>query len=64
MSRSITRITAIISTVAVSGSLLAACGGSSGGDSEDLLGSIESGSVTLGTNSTSPVWGYVSQMDP
>lgn len=54
MSRSITRITAIISTVAVSGSLLAACGGSSGGDSEGLLGSIESGSVTLGTKFDQP----------
>ena len=48
MSRSITRIAAIIGTVAVSGSLLAACGGSSG-DSDGLLSSIESGNVTLGT---------------
>lgn len=53
MSRSITRIAAIIGTVAVSGSLLAACGGSSG-DSDGLLSSIESGNVTLGTKFDQP----------
>ncbi|APT94848.1 glutamate-binding protein [Corynebacterium stationis] len=53
MSRSITRIAAIIGTVAVSGSLLAACGGSSG-DSDSLLSSIESGNVTLGTKFDQP----------
>ncbi|NWO17159.1 MAG: glutamate ABC transporter substrate-binding protein [Corynebacterium sp.] len=53
MSRSIIRIAAIIGTVAVSGSLLAACGGSSG-DSDGLLSSIESGNVTLGTKFDQP----------
>lgn len=53
MSRSITRIAGIIGTVAVSGSLLAACGGSSG-DSDGLLSSIESGNVTLGTKFDQP----------
>lgn len=53
MSRSITRIAAIIGIVAVSGSLLAACGGSSG-DSDGLLSSIESGNVTLGTKFDQP----------
>ena len=53
MSRSITRIAAITGTVAVSGSLLAACGGSSG-DSDGLLSSIESGNVTLGTKFDQP----------
>ena len=53
MSRSITRIAAIIGTVAVSGSLLAACGGSSG-DSDGLLSSLESGNVTLGTKFDQP----------
>ena len=53
MSRSITRIADIIGTVAVSGSLLAACGGSSG-DSDGLLSSIESGNVTLGTKFDQP----------
>jgi len=54
MSRSITRIAAIIGSVAVSGSLLAACGDSAGGDSEGLLGSIEAGNVTLGTKFDQP----------
>ncbi len=54
MSRSITRIAAIIGTVAVSGSLLAACGDSAGGDSDGLLGAIESGNVTLGTKFDQP----------
>lgn len=54
MSRSITRIAAILGTVAVSGSLLAACGDSAGGDSDGLLGAIESGSVTLGTKFDQP----------
>jgi len=53
MSRSITRIAAIVGTVAISGSLLAACGDSAG-DSEGLLGSIESGNVTLGTKFDQP----------
>lgn len=54
MSRSITRIAAILGTVAVSGSLLAACGDSAGGDSDGLLGAIESGNVTLGTKFDQP----------
>lgn len=54
MSRSITRIAAIIGSVAISGSLLAACGDSGGGDSEGLLGSIEAGNVTLGTKFDQP----------
>lgn len=54
MSRSITRIAAILGTVAVSGSLLAACGDSAGGDSDSLLGAIESGNVTLGTKFDQP----------
>lgn len=54
MSRSITRIAAILGTVAVSASLLAACGDSAGGDSDGLLGAIESGNVTLGTKFDQP----------
>ncbi|MGO3059683.1 glutamate ABC transporter substrate-binding protein [Corynebacterium casei] len=54
MSRSITRIAAILGTVAVSASLLAACGDSAGGDSDSLLGAIESGNVTLGTKFDQP----------
>ncbi|MDN5883604.1 MAG: glutamate ABC transporter substrate-binding protein [Corynebacterium casei] len=54
MSRSITRIAAILGTVAVSASILAACGDSAGGDSDGLLGAIESGNVTLGTKFDQP----------
>lgn len=54
MSRSITRIAAILGTVAVSASILAACGDSAGGDSDSLLGAIESGNVTLGTKFDQP----------
>ncbi|MFH0410749.1 glutamate ABC transporter substrate-binding protein [Corynebacterium sp. L4756] len=53
MSRSTTRIAAIIGTVAISGSLLAACGDSSG-EGDGLLASIEAGNVTLGTKYDQP----------
>ncbi|WP_448855368.1 glutamate ABC transporter substrate-binding protein [Corynebacterium camporealensis] len=48
------RMSATISTVALSGVLLAACGGDGEGGEGGLLASIESGNVTLGTKFDQP----------
>ncbi|QGU04831.1 glutamate ABC transporter substrate-binding protein [Corynebacterium comes] len=52
MKRNILRLSAITSTVVLAGVTLAACGGSSGGDS--MLAAIESGDVTIGTKYDQP----------
>lgn len=52
MKKNLLRLAAVTSTVVLTGVTLAACGGSSGGDS--MLAAIESGDVTIGTKYDQP----------